>query len=670
MDSRTVFGVVLITSSIYAVYFYSLTETSEQNLFPFQAETLEEDRRTSEQNKSGSSSLGVIEVDGTNKKISTEKIASNDDQCSLPQIDPWDPEMRSYFARKKNMNRNCTPLYSQRSRVFENGTLIVENVETGEQCYFRCHNLVTDSQIELGSWEEMDKGADDMWRSQPNCDTFEIKCEQQYGTLFKYMHNQIVKKAQRPDQVVRKKPTDYPDLHIVVLDSVSMTHAHRAMPKTFDFLRNEMGGMTLEYLNKVGINSFPNAHGFLLGERAEDLPANPWGKAVDGGRRMEICNKSLKDENYIGYDFSHYRSMINEDFGRTVFHGLSCVGFDFVPSDHYMRPMMLQIDNVQTANNTQPDPDFHNILLGKSCREKHHLVLENLQNMLNVYSEEPKFTLSWITMLAHNDMNNLYHGDKDLYEFFSSNAKNFENSFVFFMADHGPTFGDLRITPTGRIEANNPFLLMTLPKHLRQNSDLISQLDVNRKLLISHYDLYATFLEIAQKSNEWTEQTEFSTTSFVPKNRTLLGSSLFHPLPQPRDCNSLGIPFQYCICTATKSAVNNSELAQRIAQKVVGRMNKELQAANYTHLCRYLYVDTSWKTEIYEFASSHKKSNGERFYKVVICVLPRRAIHEAYVKVRNDTIKFIIDQFPQLTAYEAHSMCIPKQFLQNYCYCK
>ncbi|KAI6198773.1 Protein of unknown function DUF229 domain containing protein [Aphelenchoides besseyi] len=657
MDSRTVFGVVLIASLIYAVYFYSITEmSSEHYLLPFQIETIEENHGISERNKGGSLSLGVIEVDGVDEKISTEKIAPSDYQCSLPHIDPWDPKMQSYFARKSNMNRDCKPLYPQRSRVFENGTLIVENAETGEQCYFRCHNLVTDSQINLEAWEEMDRGADDIWRSQPNCDTFEIKCEQQYGTLFKYMHNQIVKKAQRPDQVARKKPTDYPDLHIVVLDSVSMTHAHRALPKTFDFLRNEMGGLTLEYLNKVGINSQPNAYGFLLGERAEDLPANPWGRAVGGGRRMEICNKSLKDENYIGYDFSHYRSMINEDFGRTVFHGLS--------------PMMLQIDNVQTANNPQPDLDFHNILLRKSCREKHRLVLENLQNMLNVYAKEPKFTLSWITMLAHSNMNNLYHADKDLYEFFSFNVKNFENSFLFFMADHGPSFGDLRITPTGRIEANNPFLLMTLPKHLRQNSDLISQLDVNRKLLISHYDLYATFLEIAQKSNEWTEQTEFSTTSFVPKNRTLLGSSLFHPLPQPRDCNSLGIPFQYCICTASNSAVNDSELAQRIAQKVVGRMNKELRIANYTHLCRHLYVDSSWKTEIYEFASSHKKSNGERFYKVVIRVLPRRAIHEAYVKVRNDKINFIIDKFPQLTAYEAHSMCIPKQFLQNYCYCR
>ncbi|KAI6198836.1 hypothetical protein M3Y96_00561600 [Aphelenchoides besseyi] len=648
---------MLIPTSIYVTYFYSATET----IFLGNVET---------SNKTSVSVTTFNTSQGKNEEVKPKNNNQHVNQCVLPQIDPWDPLMIPYLNPKKDKLRNCTPVYPQRSRIFKNGTLVVENAEIGEQCYFRCHNLVTDSQINLGAWEEMDRGADDIWRSQPNCDTFEIKCEQQYGTLFKYMHNQIVKKAQRPDQVARKKPTDYPDLHIVVLDSVSMTHAHRALPKTFDFLRNEMGGLTLEYLNKVGINSQPNAYGFLLGERAEDLPANPWGRAVGGGRRMEICNRSLKDENYIGYDFSHYRSMINEDFGRTVFHHPDCVGFEHVPADHYMRAIMIQADNIQAANNTPPDFDFSSILLWKTCVEKHKYILRSLNNFLRVYPNEPKFSLSWMTMLAHREPDNLYHADKDLYKLFSSNVKNLENSFVFFMADHGPSFGSIRNTPTGRIEANNPFLLMTLPKHLRQNSDLISQLDVNRKLLISHYDLYATFLEIAQKSNEWTEQTEFSTTSFVPKNRTLLGSSLFHPLPQPRDCNSLGIPFQYCICTASNSAVNDSELAQRIAQKVVGRMNKELRIANYTHLCRHLYVDSSWKTEIYEFASSHKKSNGERFYKVVIRVLPRRAIHEAYVKVRNDKINFIIDKFPQLTTYEAYSMCIPKQFLQNYCYCR
>lgn len=65
------------------------------------------------------------------------------------------------------------------------------------------------------------------------------------------------------------------------------------------------------------------------------------------------------------------------------------------------------------------------------------------------------------------------------------------------MGDHGGRTGRVRQTLVGELEDNNPFFTISLPKHLRDNTDITTQLYKNSKELITHYDLYATFLEIA-----------------------------------------------------------------------------------------------------------------------------------------------------------------------------
>jgi hypothetical protein len=49
----------------------------------------------------------------------------------------------------------------------------------------------------------------------------------------------------------------------------------------------------------------------------------------------------------------------------------------------------------------------------------------------------------------------------------------------------------------GEVEISNPFLFLILPEYLRKNTDLVDQLYRNTNELVNHYDLYATFLEIA-----------------------------------------------------------------------------------------------------------------------------------------------------------------------------
>lgn len=104
---------------------------------------------------------------------------------------------------------------------------------------------------------------------------------------------------------------------------------------------------------------------------------------------------------------------------------------------------------------------------------------------------------------------------------------------------------------------------MTVPERLRDNPTFQTQLEANRKNVISHFDLYASLREIAfvsgrsrllvinrqfEEAGKWTNNTDFTNTIYKPSNISLLGSSVFHPLPKSRDCDALNVPFQYCSC--------------------------------------------------------------------------------------------------------------------------
>lgn len=77
----------------------------------------------------------------------------------------------------------------------------------------------------------------------------------------------------------------------------------------------------------------------FLDERALNLSNNPWGNETLGGRDEELCQKSLTDETFIGYDFtkSGYKTLINEDWSTGIFNWPNCVGFTEPPVDHFLK---------------------------------------------------------------------------------------------------------------------------------------------------------------------------------------------------------------------------------------------------------------------------------------------------------------------------------------------
>jgi hypothetical protein len=63
------------------------------------------------------------------------------------------------------------------------------------------------------------------------------------------------------------------------------------------------------------------------------------------------------------------------------------------------RPYMLRVDGAGYR-----EAGYREILFKKACRERHKYIFENFRNFLHKYPNEPKFSLNWITDLAHDNV--------------------------------------------------------------------------------------------------------------------------------------------------------------------------------------------------------------------------------------------------------------------------
>ncbi|KAK6031444.1 hypothetical protein OSTOST_02405 [Ostertagia ostertagi] len=90
--------------------------------------------------------------------------------------------------------------------------------------------------------------------------------------------------------------------------------------------------------------------------------------------------------------------------------------------------------------------------------------------------------------------------------------------------------------------------MVSIPKRYR-NTSIHEQLRRKSYVLMTHFDLHATFMDILKavmNTFEVQPLSNFSDTSYRAPQGS--GSSLFREWRGPRNCRTLPIPSQYCIC--------------------------------------------------------------------------------------------------------------------------
>ncbi|GMT07921.1 hypothetical protein PENTCL1PPCAC_30095, partial [Pristionchus entomophagus] len=271
--------------------------------------------------------------------------------------------------------------------------------------------------------------------------------------------------------------------------------------------------------------------------------------------------------------------------------------------------------------------------------------------------DSPKASLTWASYLGHDSSHKPFHADAHYEQFFMRNKKEFDDSFVFFMADHGLRFGGYsRDSESGKRDVDNPMMMMSVPQYLRNGSELMDSLIQNSDQLLSHFDTHATFIDIME-----TFSGKLPTDKAVQK-RELKGSSFLRPLPDgPRNCKTLPIPPQYCICEITKERQNITDGHPAIGQAIPTFLNDRLAENQLSELCAKLELD--------ELTELNAIVGAEDLYEVTVKLWPDGGIFRTYVQRTRGEYVVTVPDVPRLNKYGNKGDCIDINELRPFCYC-
>ncbi|KAH7694056.1 Protein K03A11.4 [Aphelenchoides avenae] len=425
-----------------------------------------------------------------------------------------------------------------------------------------------------------------------------------------------------------------------------------------------MGAINFRHVSKVGMNSRPNAFPLLFGKPLH----NEW----------EYCQKPLDDEPFVGFEFKRrgYKTMMAEDWALGALMWPDCKAFTRPPVDHYMRPLQLLYDKSTLPDKilTPEQKKWNNKLIKEQCRGIHLYLLDYLKNFIDAYPDEPKFSITWMSDLAHENVNGLYEMDEPFLRFLEHYKEKLNNAFFFVMGDHGFRLGGIRKTKQGEIEDNNPALFLTLPEQLRKNRKLIATVEANARHLMTHYDTHATLVGIAQEAARMTASPpldHFDTSSW---DVTLLGESYLYPfnLTVPRTCESQRVPLEYCICQNRVKNVTDEKqpLARRMAKFVVGSINGFLRNHSALELCTELSPDLNTTSTLLHLVD-------EGVYHITLRSLPNHGSYETHMKVSNEdnqggreAFSIVAHKVARLDAYDSQSKCLDTYDVRPFCYCR
>ncbi|GMS91384.1 hypothetical protein PENTCL1PPCAC_13559, partial [Pristionchus entomophagus] len=480
--------------------------------------------------------------------------------------------------------RTCNHSYSPWSELFPDGRVrLTDHCPREAECLARAVLLRSEYQTKLGKWHEI--GEKFIFEN----DIVEVECKINEVRAYHFLHSQIWRqesmnhdcRAKRTIPKVARKP---PSVHIIMLDSIGAAHGRRLFNRIHRYLKREFGAVEMLHMNKIGENSRPNAMGFLLGKLTSDIQRDMYGMPSIPAEwnYTQYCHTFLDDKGFILslFEKNGYATMMAEDWDEGVFNFPRCKGFEKQPTTHYMRPFQIRVKH---GGKTL---DSH---MGQAnCFEQHLFLNDYHEKFMNAYTDTPIAALTWASHLGHDSPTKPFHADIQYEKFFERNKKELDDSFVFFMGDHGLRFGWLAQDPAGQRDINNPMLMISVPRFLRDDNALMANLQHNSGQLLTHFDTHATFVDIVETFSR-KDPTNFSQTTLKPD---LKGSSLLRPFPdEPRSCKTLPIPPQYCICETTKEQLNVTDQHLAIGRAVAAFLNNLLAKHKYADVCAELQLD-------------------------------------------------------------------------------
>ncbi|XP_029638830.1 uncharacterized protein LOC115213966 [Octopus sinensis] len=608
-----------------------------------------------------------------------DKYESATGQCVLPNIDPFDESIKQFI-------RKLSPLQCSKNNDFsylDNKGRVHLNWTAGRLLGFHRNQTYCVYNV-INRYDD-----DDHILYQPArtvvfpmdipSDFFRITCADESGSSYSNLHAHIFPTNITNEKVKkRSNPRKQYNVFIFGVDSVSRLNCLRMLPKTYKYLTQELGAFDFQGYTKVGDNTFPNMVPLLTGmhpyEESSKLPyVDPSYHFYDS---YPLLWKNFSDAGYI--------TMFAEDEPLLGIFNYLSKGFNQQPTDHYMRPFWLALDDTHPSNKFISPfllmLENHEVQLSKSStlcfgNIPKHVVLMNYYKYFTMkYKKTPRFGYSWLTELGHSHLNIVQLADNDFVNFLKSLKDNgqLDNSFLIFMSDHGHRFDSIRHTLIGRIEERMPLFLMTIPKGFKRDyPSAAANLLANTKRLTSPYDLHQTLKDILSTDYENNNAKRLASTK---------GVSLFSRISKQRSCADAGISENYCPCYKIKP-LNTTEnnVSRSIAKFILDKINSLLQP--WRGICSNLKLNSIKSSDKIVPHASLREENGffasllkhqepeEGTYTVVVETVPGLSLFEASVNYKSNTDISLYGEISRINRYGNQSDCIRNKRMKLYCYC-
>lgn len=431
-------------------------------------------------------------------------------------------------------------------------------------------------------------------------------------------------------------------------DAASRLNMLRFLPKTYEYLTQELGALDLLGFNKVGHNTFPNLVAHLGGYFSEEVDKT----CITKSRHHDDCHWVWKDFKRNGYVTAY----MEDAPGMGTFHYLR-PGFISQPTDFYSRPFFLASEK--------------EIGQGRRCQGS-ELSLKVIQDYSLEFSrtflDTPSFGFFWSSSITHDAVNALHHADEPylqyLMELEEMGALN--HTAVFFVSDHGMHYGKFRATYMGMMEVRLPYIVIYLPPWFRKKyHQAYANVVTNTHRLTANFDVHETLLDLAY--GRFADLDHVTSTPSEARR----GISLFRSVPWNRTCADAAIPQDFCACQNTVEVAKDDQRLYPAAEFLRDFVNELLRPYPQCEQFSKVEVNSARVYHIDEELKQKELQSEVRTYLLQATLSPGRVVVEASLRhSQQDNAFKMLGSVSRVSKYGDTSGCIRHDLLRQYCYCR
>ena len=592
-----------------------------------------------------------------------QRYVRNIQACVQPDLHPFDSHVLKFVKKEKGIE--CSGQGGWINVI--NGNLefkIPPNYPPGVvKCFIRYIKRYRDFVIYFEEEVELPLSK----KSKLKHDHFKLICKLNATIVHDRLYTTIVKQDVMGPEVTGNTSHPKFDVFILGFDSVSRMSFKRNLPKSYEFFTKTMNSHIMTGYNIVGDGTFRNMLPFFTGKQENELPVtrkhsiNP--KFVD---IYPMVWKKYKERGYV--------TGFAEDCAYIGTFAYRKTGFNRIPTDHYMRPFYLAVEQLEKSDPKQ----YKQFCIGP--RKRVDIFFDYLKQFWSVYKNSPKFMFSFHSEQSHSDNINLAGTlDSDLLALlqYIKYSPLYTNTIFILMSDHGSRFSGLRETLQGKQEERLPFFGISLPLSFEKSyPNIIRNLKVNTERLTSPFDIHATLEQILSNN-----------AAIKPLQR---GLSIFNEIPLSRTCKSAGIFEHWCACLNWIKINISEEIVKTSANKIIKHINKVLEGnLNVCHLVSLHNVTRAMKLapeikllKFYKSLDDDKLNESfndntaiqQTKYQIWIITHPGHALYEVTLThfESNNSIIINTDDISRLNRYGQTANCIAGddfQDIRKFCYC-